>query len=379
MSKRKWKHLYIEKRKSINSMVSHNYKLKEIGRVLHLDPSTISKELKRNRTLKHKGSVRQQCKKLDRFPYVCNNCPFKYKSCKMDKYYYNASMAQNKADERLKNSRRGIDMDKEEFEVLDKLIKEGIDNKQSIYHIVHDNEEIGLSVSTVYRYINKGILKTKRMDLPYAVSYKKRKRYKEKYDYSSSNKLIDRSNRTYLDYMAFKHKHHNLFECQMDFLGSIKSDSKAILTITIPDLHFVKLEIIDKPNAKKIVDIFNKYQDNLGIETFKKIFPYILTDRDPCFSRFVDIETDYISKEKRTNIFYCDPYVSVQKANVENMNKQLRKFFPKNKSIDEVTPEMVKEVNRIINETRVRSLSGYTPKEAFIKIFGEEAYDNLMK
>jgi len=32
--------------------------------------------------------------------------PYKYKSCKMDKYYYNASMAKNKANERTKKLKK---------------------------------------------------------------------------------------------------------------------------------------------------------------------------------------------------------------------------------------------------------------------------------
>ena len=178
MSKRKWKHLDLNKRKSINSMLSHNYKLKEMATILNLDPTAISKELKRNRYLKYKGKLRQRCKKLDRFPYVCNGCAHKYTNCKMDKYYYEAKLAQSKAEARLKSSRRGIDMYKKDFLILDELIKEGVERGESIYHIVHSNEAIKVSVSTIYRYINKGILKTKRMDLPYAVTYKKR-RYKE--------------------------------------------------------------------------------------------------------------------------------------------------------------------------------------------------------
>lgn len=83
----------------------------------------------------------------------------------------------------------------------------------------------------------------------------------------------------------------------MDFLGSIKSDSKSILTLTIPTIHFVMLILIEKPNSNKIVDVFN-YLAKLLERSFYSIFPIILTDRDPSFSDFEGIETDEITGEK---------------------------------------------------------------------------------
>lgn len=44
-----WKHLAFEQRKVISNGVSHNYKLKEIDETLGFDPTSISKEVKRNR------------------------------------------------------------------------------------------------------------------------------------------------------------------------------------------------------------------------------------------------------------------------------------------------------------------------------------------
>lgn len=44
-----WKHLTFEQRKVISNGISHNYKLKEIAKTLGFDPTSISKEVKRNR------------------------------------------------------------------------------------------------------------------------------------------------------------------------------------------------------------------------------------------------------------------------------------------------------------------------------------------
>lgn len=372
-----WEHLNFEQRKIIANLLSHGAKLCEIADLVQKDPTSISKEIKRNRvvTKQHHDNNKKTCKKTLHYPYCCNHCHLKYTTCPFDQFKYEAKSAQQKADYNLKHSRIGINMNEEEFKYLDETIKNGVDNKESIYHIVKSNPNINVSVPTVYRYINEKKLTTQRMDLPYAVTYKKRKQNK-KYDYS--NNKIDRSNRTFLDYLVFKREHPNLFSIQMDFLGSIKTDSNSILTLTIPDLHFVLLFSVNKPNSNKIVSIFNEIENALGVNDFAKVIPCILTDRDPCFSDFIEIEFSHLTGEQRTHLFFCDSFTSCQKGNVENMNKQLRKFFKKGTSVDCYSKEEIRSINITILKTRVASLNGFTPMEAFIKVYGKHILDKLL-
>lgn len=371
-----WKHLNFDQRKMISHMLSKKYKCVEMADVLGVDASTISKEIKRNRFLDKKGSVLNQvCKHTLRFPYVCNGCAKKYNVCPFTQLRYDAKKAQSAADFRLVSTRQGLNMTPEEYKLLDETIKEGVNDGQSIYHIIKSNPELKVSVPNAYRLINTHQLSTKRMDLPYAVRYKKRKALKQ-YEYKENHR-IDRTNRKYIDFLAFQFNHPSLFHVQMDFLGKIKTDKKSILTLTIPGLHYVILFLVESPNSKKVLDIFNQLELVLTTKMFTKVFPFILTDRDPCFSQFDHVETSLNTGERRTHLFYCDSFNSSQKANVEQMNKQLRKFFPKGKSIDHHTIEEVNDINRIINKSRISSLSGASPNEAFSKLFGKKTLDIL--
>ena len=170
-----WKHLTLEQRKVISNGISHNYKLKEIAETLGFDPTSISKEVKRNRESTTIGKNITNCKRTQRWPFVCTGCPKKYNNqCVFTKYKYDPKKAQNKSEVNLINSRKGIDIDSEKFRELDEIIKTGIDNKKSIYQITIENKDtIDKSVTTLYRYVNNGYLTTKRIDLPYAVTYKK--------------------------------------------------------------------------------------------------------------------------------------------------------------------------------------------------------------
>lgn len=66
-----------------------------------------------------------------------------------------------------------------------------------------------------------------------------------------------------------------------------------------------------------------------------------------------------------------------QKPNVENINKQIRKFFPKGKSIDYLSKKDVHNKNKILLKTPIKSLDGYTPEDAFISVYGEDLYYKL--
>lgn len=105
----------------------------------------------------------------------------------------------------------------------------------------------------------------------------------------------------------------------------------------------------------------------------------ILTDRDPCFADFEGIEISPTNNKQRCNIFYCDAFRSNQKASVENMNKQLRQFFPKGQSLGKLTNERVKQINISLNRRKLASLDGYSPEEAFITVFGQSTFNNLFR
>lgn len=147
----------------------------------------------------------------------------------------------------------------------------------------------------------------------------------------------------------------------------------------MPDVHFTLIDIIKNPTSQKVVKFFDNLEEKIGTKAFIKLIPAILTDRDPCFADIESICFSKITGEERCKIFYCDPYVSNQKPNVENINKQLRRFFPKKKSIDNLTKNNVKEINQTLLNIPIRSLDGYDPKKAFIKIYSEELYYKLFK
>lgn len=373
--KSNWNHLSEADRKVIASGLSQGKKLCDIALSLGFDPTSISKEVKRNRIVwKNRGLP--PCPKLARWPFVCTTCNKRYeKSCRYEKFKYDARIAENKAFVNLVNTRKGIDITKEELENLDNLISQGIALGQSIDEIKTRNN-ISKATSTLYSYTHKGILSIKPKDLPYAGKLKPRKHSKA-YDYPQNNK-INRLGHTYPDYILFMKSHPFYNQWQLDFLGHKKGDRNAILSMIMPEFQFPLIDMIKSPNSQKVVEYFDLLELKLGSRKFAEIFQVILTDRDPCFSDIEGLVTSKITGKKRFELFFCDPYVSTQKPHVENLNKQLRRYFPKNKSSDLYTLDYIKSTNETLIYKPKRSLDNFTPKELFVKHFGQDAFDKLI-
>ena len=110
----KWEHINILQRKAIVSGLSQHKSLKEIAETTELDPTSISKEIIRNRIKTRAGRrPNEACQKILRFPRCCNGCQKKYYDCQYDQYEYKADVAEQKANRRLINSRVGIKMSEE--------------------------------------------------------------------------------------------------------------------------------------------------------------------------------------------------------------------------------------------------------------------------
>ena len=271
------------------------------------------------------------------------------------------------------SSRIGVNYTKEEIEKLIIELNVGLSNKKSVYQIAAELP-FDITPQTIYKYIRSGQIPVKRVDLPYAVTYKKRKKIKKEYEYNESK--IDRCNRTFVDYLAFS-KASNLYTTELDFLGSKRGDLYTILTLIIREIHFSLIFLVKNKNADKIVKIFDKIESKVGYENFVRVFGLILTDRDPSFADYEGFENSKIFDKKRANVFYCDAYRSTQKASVENMNKQLRMFFPKGKYLSNFSKDDVKRINIFLNKRKLKSLDGFSPEEVFIRIFGEKVFNNL--
>ena len=91
-----------------------------------------------------------------------------------------------------------------------------------------------------------------------------------------------------------------------------------------------------------------------------KINPLSIGNARKIIKNFDDIETTPDGKH-RTYVFYCDPYVSNQKARLEKNHEYIRYVIPKGRTMQTLTQEKVTLLAQHINSTARDSLNGKTP------------------
>lgn len=418
MSKSKGKQFNIERRRNLYFLLSKGKTAKEIAESINMDPTSVSREIKRNRILTKEETVEAsicasceyrkwckikhvcdlmtcygkcvgckkvvtcwkykkfECNKTERFPFVCNGCENEV-MCPYEHYKYTYIDANKKALKRQITTREGANLTPEELENHDRILYDAIvKNGQSVHHaLIANMDQFNCSEKTIYRRIERGVYVVKNHDLPRKVSLKKRKVLKAKYNYEHDDKL-NRNGHLYSDWLVFKMKNNLTHHVQMDFLGATRDSYKEILALTIVGIQFVILYIIERPNQEKVIELFNKIEEEIGIENFQKLFPAILTDRDVKFDNIDGIEFNK-DGELRTRLFFCNPAASNQKANVENINGQMRQIFPKKQNINDYTQEDIYFVASNLNSRLLSSIDNKTPSTLFIEIFGENLFKQL--
>lgn len=403
MKKHNQKHLTLSDRIYIEQELLQGSPFVRIAKTLHKDPSTISKEIKRNRTYyapdrfrsKCKGCVHYadcterhvcgnlKCKSVCRYcysknpvyhcvyfrpwecdipskaPYVCNSCT-QQNRCKLAQYHYSAKKAQSNYEKTLSKSREGINMTPEELQELNDLISPLIMKGQPLSHIfaVHA-DEIPVCRRTLYNYLDQKVFQARNIDLPRRVRYKKRKKVSSTRN-SSTMKQVYRNKRTYVDFERFMAAHPDCDVVEMDTVKGSRTSGKCLLTLLFRSCSFMLVILLPSCTQKSVVTAINNLTDTLGIRTFKKYFPVILTDNGSEFKNPWDIEKTE-NGTHRTYVFYCDPYVSNQKARLEKNHEYIRYVIPKGRSMHKYTQEDINLMASHINSTARDSLNGACP------------------
>lgn len=366
----KYSHLNVEQRNNIEHLLGINKTFTYIGKSINVDRTTIAKEIKRNRYIRSnfydefdsKGikSAIEKCNKLQKPPYVCNNCPNK-RYCTNHKLYYNAGLAQQNSDKILIESRIGVDITPEAIDEIENTIVPLIKNQnQSVNQVyINHSDILYFCKTTFYKYVDLGILSLTNLDLPKKVKYKKRKS-KRSNDYKRKLALL--KGRTYEEYLSFITDHPKMNICEMDTVEGNKG-GKVFLTIIIKDTKFMFIRLLDKKNVASVNKEIDKLKKILGIKLFSKIFRIVLTDNGSEFYDPLRIEKDYITGRKTCNVFYCNPYSSYQKPNVERNHEYIRRVLPKGTSFNNLTEIQVQNLETIINNIPRDKYDGKTPYE----------------
>ena len=366
-----YKQLNKEQREVIQILINKKENFTTIGNSIKVDRTTVSKEIKRNRYIKSNfydsfdvngiNKALNDCKILHHPPYVCNTCPLK-NTCNKHKLFYDASIAHEHYEQLKTYSRSGIDITPEVIEEIENSVVPLIKDKhQSINQIYANHSDlIYFSKPTFYKYVDMGIFSLTNLDLPKKVKYKKRKR---KYN-KERRELSLLKGRSYDDFCLFTMNHPKMHIYEMDTVIGKREDQKALLTIYFRDTHFMLIRLLNKKTVAYVNEEFKNFKNTLGIKLYAKIFRIGLTDNGSEFFDPYQIEKDYDTGKKISNLFYCNPNRPDQKGGIEKNHEYIRFLYPKGTSFNNLTQEDVILLENIINNIPRDSLHGLSPYQA---------------
>ena len=360
----KHKHLTLSDRNDIQLGLERGETFKAIGQSILKDPTTVSKEVKRNRQVRESTCHNLPCPLLDKAPFVCNGCPKRRQNCDYKKIFYLAKQAQKQYEQTLVEAREGTPLNSKTFWEMDKVISDGVKKGQHIYHILKTHN-LDVSSSTIYRHIRKGYLSIAPIDLARAVKFKERR--KSKLPSIPKEAKKGRSYEDFLNYLALKQLNSWL---EMDtVMGRI--GGKVLLTFNLSFCNFIFARLLDNKTAlevtKHLYDIKNTLHQ--ADKDFCQLFPVILTDNGGEFARVDDIEMDVRGESK---LFFCDPNRSDQKGRIEKNHTLIRDILPKGTSFDNLTQEDINLVCSHANSVKRAALNGKSAYELFAFTYGEE-------
>jgi IS30 family transposase len=183
-----------------------------------------------------------------------------------------------------------------------------------------------------------------------------------------------RIGRTFAEFNAFMEQ-TGIQAVEMDsVIGRI--GGKVLLTLMFKSCDLMLAFIRERNTAQSVIDVFNMLYDELGAARFKTLFHVLLGDNGSEFSNPRALEFDGKGNQ-RTKVFYCDPYSSFQKPNVELNHELIRKILPKGTSFDHLSQADINLMMSHINSYSREKLNDKSPFETFSFLYGKDILEKL--
>ncbi|MCF0231766.1 MAG: IS30 family transposase [Enterococcus sp.] len=354
-----------------------------IADLIGKDHSSVIREVKSNRCIKggkdkHKKPTpeyleKSGCPFLFKWPYTCTGCHREFNCRTRYKVIYSAKLADDLSRATRHDSRSGVNMTQAEFSKKISIIKDGLERGLSPYAIaVNNQEELGLSVSTIYKWIDKGYGNLKPIDLRRKVKYKPRKEHQ---DPKPTKHGKDRSYKAFLDLP--KDEQDSAWE--MDTIIGKKNDRQCVLSLFDRASKFQFYLLMRAKTCSNVLEYFDLIENLLGAFSFNDLIHNILTDNGSEFNNFEALEKS-IHKGNRTKIYYCDANQSQQKACCEKNHEEFRKIIPKRRGIsfDDLDNKDMAYIMSHVNSNVRASLLGRSPIE-IVKQTGSPIWERILE
>ena len=403
MKDAKGKHMDKDSRVAIEEGIARGDSAREIARAVGVSPSTVTREVRANRTVSEPGrrpganlAVRcdlyrdceragtacpgcasatpcrscrtrscidscpdfepRMCEKVRRWPYVCPpKCP-KRPSCRLPKCRYRAEEAEAAHRERLSASRSGADVGPDRLGEIAALVAPLSARGHSFEAIVlAHGDEIGVTARTLYNWQAAGLLGVPAIDMPRKARLRPRRRKAPK-----GRPRVDRSGREHADFLALPLEERARV-AQGDSVEGVEGNAHDILSLHLVARAFQLYLRKVRGDPGATVARLDEVERAMGsMEAFRAAFGPLLVDRGVEFDDWEGIERSCLEPGgRRCRVFYCDAMDSNQKSQCERNHEQLRRILPKGRTdMDLLTDGDVLECCAHVNSYPLERLGG---------------------
>lgn len=215
--------------------------------------------------------------------------------------------------------------------------------------------------TTLYSYINMGLfLNISNKDL-----YSKRNKPKHKHDKVNrpslkklKGKSIEERPKDIEDRKEYGH-------WEMDTVYSGKDTGKScLLVLTERMTRDEYLLLMPDRTLKSTLNAIDTLERTLGYDSFKNRFKTITVDNGSEFGDSSGMEASCLHPDKqRTQVFFCHPYASSERASNENANKLIRHWIPKGDDIGRYDNAYIQHIQDWINDYPRELFGGLSTNE----------------
>lgn len=338
---RKGKHLSYSERSQIAILKTENYSNRQVAKALGRVPQTINNEIKRG-TITQLKRQKQNGKIYDYYTTI-----------------YDPDAGQAAYDRHRLNSAcrpKWADTDAFIEWADDKILEEkwspdvvvGFARTQDLF-----DPSIIPCTTTLYGWIDKGIMKTKNMDLLEKLSRKpKDSSYRSRINKRVLGKSIEQRPAEIDDRQTFGH-----WEIDTVVGNKVKTYS-VLLTLVERQTRFEIILKIKGKDKESVNQAISQLQRRAG-DTFSTVFKTITSDNGSEFAGLHD------APKETLDVYFSHPYASWERGTSENQHKFIRRYIPKGKAISQYSETQCLRIQQWMNDYPRKILGYQTPHDCF--------------
>lgn len=342
---RKGKHLSYQERSQIAVLKKLGHSNRAIAKLLGRAPQTINNEVKRG-TVKQKR-VQKHTHKVYTYSdeiYFADYAQADYDRLRLNSgkrpKWVDAADFINWADQQMRKEKWSPD------------VVVGYARKHQLFEAA-----IIPCTTTMYNWIDRGMMQTKNMDLLEKTS---RKTKKQPYKTRRNKRILGPS----IDERPNEIEDRDIpFHWEIDtVIGRKGANEPVLLTLVERKTRYEVIIKLENKTSQAVDDAIKALKKRAG-DAFPLLFKSITSDNGTEFSGLHAILQDVV------DVYFAHPYASWERGTSENLHKMIRRFIPKGQSMQEISEAQCQRIQNWINDYPRKLLGYQTPYEYLVKEF----------